>query len=137
MFRIEDKGLSEWQEAMVLMEKEMPKQSKQLLRRVGTVSRQIVTRKAKQLVKKDTGTYHKSIKRGKIWTENGQLLIRVYSTAPHKFLIEHGHRIVDKSGNEHGFKPGLKVFEKAGNDIEDKYDQLIEQEFDRLMNKLK
>ncbi|MCU6709403.1 hypothetical protein M6D81_11875 [Paenibacillus sp. J5C_2022] len=137
MFKIKDKGLSEWGEAMALMEKEMPKQSKQLLRRVGTVSRQIVARKAKQLVKRKSGTYHKSIKRGKIWTENGQLLIRVYSKAPHKFLIELGHRIVGKDGTEHGFKPGLKVFEKAGNEIEDKYDQLIEQEFDRLMHKLK
>ncbi|MFB9326996.1 HK97 gp10 family phage protein [Paenibacillus aurantiacus] len=134
-FEMKDKGMDDWKRAMTLMEKEMPRQAKQMLRGVGARARKVVAKRARQLVRKDSGTYHRSIKRGKLWTESGQLMIRVFSTAPHQYLIEHGHRIVGKDGSEHGFQPGLHVFERAGHEIELGFDALIEAEFDKLMKR--
>jgi hypothetical protein len=60
----------------------------------------------------------------------------VFTRAPHGHLIEKGHRIVDKSGKEHGFKEGYHVFDKAAKEIEDQWTGILEKEFDRIVRKL-
>lgn len=77
--------------------------------------------KAKTKVKEDDGDYFKSIKSGKVYKFNGNLSCRSFSSSPHAHLIEHGHRIVDKNGVEHGFKEGEHVFEKASKEFESEY----------------
>ena len=93
----------------------MPKESKKFLREQGTKLRKETVSRAKQKVKKDTGNYHKSIKRGKVYNYkgNGALAVRVYSSAHHAHLIENGHRQVTPDGKEIGFISGKHVFEES------------------------
>lgn len=120
------------------LQKDFPRQARQLIMKIGSKARAIVLNKAKELVKKKTGNYFRSIKRGKPWEDNktGEHKIRVYTRAPHGHLIELGHRIVGKDGSEHGFKPGYFVFDKAGKDIETQFDKIARDEFDKILEKL-
>ena len=99
----------------------MPKESKKFLREEGTKLKKKTLAKAKEKVKKNSGNYFKSIKRGKVYKYDGDLSIRTYSGSPHAHLIENGHRIVDSEGNEHGFKEGEHVFEEAERQFQGEY----------------
>lgn len=99
---------------MDLAVKKMPKESKKFLKAEAMKLKKIISKKAKSSsVRKKSGAYFKSIKRGKIYKYQGKLSIRAYSTDPKAHLIEYGHRIVDKSGNEHGFQSGFHVFKQS------------------------
>lgn len=120
------------------LQRAFPKEARQLMLRSGAKARAVISRKARQLVKRVTGNYLRSIKRGKVWMDEGAgwYKVRVYTRAPHGHLIEYGHRIVDKDGTEHGFKEGYHVFEKASRDLEDEWDDILVAEFDRIMDNL-
>jgi len=136
-FDIEMKGMDLFHENLVLLEKEFPNDAKRLLQNVGNKAAVIVRKKARQLVHKVTGNYQKSIKRGKVWKgEDGKYYVRVYSKDPKQFLIEYGHRIIDKKGQEHGFKEGYHVFGKAVDEMDSKFEEILVKEFDKIMNKL-
>jgi hypothetical protein len=135
-FDLDFSQLDEWNRNLESIERDFPRESKQMLQRVGNKAKSIVSKKAKELVKKDTGRYHKSIKRGKVWDAAGGLNIRVYSTDEKKFLIENGHRIVDKNGVEHGFQPGTKVFEKSERDVSDNFVQIVAEQMNRTFDRL-
>ncbi|MFD2614495.1 HK97 gp10 family phage protein [Paenibacillus gansuensis] len=115
-----------------------PREARQVMLRSGSKARGIVARKARQLVKKVTGTYLRSIKRGKVWMDEGEesFKVRIYTGAPHGHLIEYGHRIVDKSGKELGFKEGYHVFDRAAAEVSEQWNEILEREFDRIMDKL-
>ena len=80
------------------------KSQKKFLRQEGSKLLRKTKARAKALGTK-TGTYKKSIKRGKVYRYNGADAIRVYSSAPHAHLIEEGHRMVTHDGTE-GVCPG-------------------------------
>lgn len=122
-----------------IADKEMPKESKKFLREEGTKLKRKTLAKAKQKVKKNTGKYYESIKRGKVYyyKPTGSNAIRVYSAAPHGHLIEFGHRavsggklsrgkkkgtgyVVQKDGQE-VFVPGKYVFESAQREFTDDF----------------
>lgn len=115
----------------------MPKESKKFLRDEGTKLRKKTFAKAKQKVKKDTGNYFKSIKRGKVYIYKGNdaLSIRVYSGAPHAHLIEKGHRQVTKDGKEIGFVPGKRVFEESQIQFASEYYSDAQKFIDDVLNK--
>lgn len=130
--------LTEYAQELEACAKYAPKLQKKFLRREGSK----LLRKTKQSAKsvkagkiteknKDKVHYHKSIKRGKVYTYQGTEAIRVYSNAPHAHLIESGHRMVTHDGREVGFVPGKHVFEKAGKAFEPVFvrdiDQLLEE----------
>ena len=91
-----------------------PQKAKRLMQTQGTKLKAKTLSVAKQRVRKKTGNYFKSIKRGKAYTyrSDNTHAIRVYSAAPHAHLIENGHRVVSH-GNEVGFQDGKHVFEDA------------------------
>src|SRR5699024_8643206 len=91
-----------------------PQKAKRLMQTQGTKLKAKTLSLAKQRVRKKTGNYFKSIKRGKAYTyrSDNTHAIRVYSAAPHAHLIENGHRVVSH-GNEVGFQDGKHVFEDA------------------------
>jgi len=140
MFNIEDKGMDEFRDALTYFEKNFPKESKKMLRKVGLKARNIVRKQAKKKVNKLTGNYLKSIKKGRVFvSDTNEITVRVYPSskiAPHAHLIERGHRNVSKDGSEHGFTPGKYVFEDAGRKIEQEYTKIIETEFDKILKKL-
>lgn len=137
-FTIDTKGLDRFKSELDDLKRLFPRYARQLMLRSGTKARAIVSLKARQLVRKNTGNYHTSIKRGMVWQDRGtgEYKVRVYTGVPHGHLIEYGHRIVGKDGSEHGFKPGYHVFEKATKDIESQWTDILEREFDKIMSKL-
>lgn len=100
---------------------EYPKQEKKFLRKEGSKLLRKTKKNAKSKVKKRTGKYHKSIKRGKVYTYHGAQAVRVYSAAPHGHLIEDGYRQVLPNGQELGFTPGLHIFEESRRDFEPEF----------------
>jgi hypothetical protein len=137
-FTIDTKPLDRFNRDLEDLQRFFPKQARQFMLRSGTKAKVIISQKALQLVRKRTGNYHKSIKRGKVWVDGStsEYKVRVYSGAPHAHLIEYGHRIVDAGGKEHGFQEGYHVFEKAANEIESQWTDILESEFDKIMSKL-
>lgn len=135
-FDIDMRQLEIFAQELEDLERQFPKEARQIMLRSGIKAKAIVMKKARQLVRKKTGTYLKSIKRGKVWTEEGSYRVRVYTGVPHGHLIEYGHRIVDKSGNEHGFKEGYHVFDRAEKEIEHQWTEILAGEFDRIMKKI-
>lgn len=100
----------------------MPKESKKFLRDTGTKLKKVTLSKAKSKVKKDSGDYFKSIKRGKVYKYNGdELAIRCYSGDSKAHLLEKGHRQTTKDGIEIGWVDGLHVFEEAEKEFENTY----------------
>lgn len=119
-----------------LATKQMPRESAKFLRTEGNKLRKETTAKAKQKIRELSGNYHKSIKRGKTYKYEGDSLsVRVYSGDPKSHLIEYGHRIVDKTGQEHGFKPGEHVFEEAAQQFGDQFVSDCEQFIDNMLDK--
>lgn len=104
-------------------QKHLPKETKKFLRDEGGKLRKVTLSVAKSKVKKKTGNYFKSIKRGKVYRYRGtgDLSIRAYSGAPHAHLIESGHRQVTKGGAEVGFVQGKRVFETASKQFEEQH----------------
>ncbi|WP_369899747.1 HK97 gp10 family phage protein [Bacillus manliponensis] len=108
-------GLTEFQkDLLVVAEVTLPKESKKIMRKVGSKARTHVARKARREVKKLTGNYHKKWKRGKVFKGyNGDLVVRVFNSSSHAHLIEDGHRMVTHDGEEVGFVRGRKVLDKG------------------------
>jgi len=124
---IEMDGLTEFQKALFdVAVNKVPNEAPKLMRKIGSKARSKVARKARSLVKKQTGMYHKKWKRGKVFVGyRGELVVRVYNSSPHAHLVEDGHWMVDHEGNRtgdfvHGKKPldkGMRDFEASG-DVE-------------------
>jgi hypothetical protein len=137
-FDIEMGAIDTFMKELDDLQKHFPREAKRLMLRSGTKARAIVLKKAKQLVKKRTGNYFRSIKRGKVWVDGSthEYKVRVYSRSPHAHLLEYGHRIVDKNGVERGFKEGYHVYQKATREIDDQWTEIVAKEFDKMMSKL-
>lgn len=137
MFDAKDEGLTEFEKNLSTLLRDMPKETRSVLMKAGSKARTIVARVSRQLVNKHTGYYHKKFKRGKVWQDDdGAYRVRIYNNSPHAHLIEDGHRIVGKDGSEHGFQPGLKVMDKANKEVEDQWDEILEKELDKLIDKI-
>jgi len=99
--------------------KTLPRETLQIMRKMGTKARTHVAKKSRGMVKKKTGNYHKAWKRGKAFKgAEGEYVIRVYNSSPHAHLIESGHRQVTKSGAEVGFVTGKGVLDKSMREFE-------------------
>ena len=132
-------GLTDFQKDLLKTSKAMPKELPKIMRKVGSKARTTVAKRARKDVKKLTGNYHKSWKRGKVFIGNeGAMVVRVYNASPHAHLIEDGHIVKnEKDGPAIGFAPGKRVLEKgmrefdnsgvAGEMISDWLDDLLEQ----------
>lgn len=113
------------------------KYAKSFLRKEGTKLRRKTLSIARRKVKKVTGNYFKSIKRGKVYLykNNGAWSIRVYSNAPHAHLIEHGHRQVTADGREVGFVQGKHVFEVSEKQFTAEYFADVQNFIDDVLKK--
>ena len=118
-------------------QKHLPKETKKFLRDEGGALRKATLSIAKQRVKKETGKYIKSIKRGKVYrySGTGDLAIRAYSGAPHGHLIEDGHRQVTKDGREVGFVRGKHVFKDAAKQFEPTHYENTQKFIDDVLEK--
>lgn len=143
---IEMRGLTEFQRDLLdVAERRLPRESKQIMQKVGNEAKKVVTKKARTLVKKSVkrenskrkqNLYHKKFKRGKVFTgDNGETVVRVINSAPHAHLIEHGHRQVTHDGREVGFVPGKKVLEKGANEFNSsgKFENMLSEWLDKML----
>lgn len=119
-----------------LAERKMPRETRKFLMAAGNKLRKETRATAQKSVKHRTRTYLKRIKRGRVYKYQGDTLaVRVFSSAPHAHLIEYGHRMVTKSGDEVGFVRGEFVFERSYRrfqsifvqDCEDFIDQMLDE----------
>ena len=113
-------GLTELQERLLQTAQQTPQTMKKVLNKVGTKATQKARKKSRQLVKKDTGNYHKKWKKGKVFIgREGEFVVRVINSSPHAHLIEDGHIIKNKPGGPNlGFVPGKKVLERSIREFE-------------------
>lgn len=122
-------------------DKETSKEIKKFLNRQGIKGKKIAFKIAKAKVKKVTGTYHKRIKKGKVYkNEDGAWQVRIYSNAPHSHLIEDGYDLVKggkkgKGGKVIGRVKGKKVFSKFEKDYAKKFHKECENLVDDLLEK--
>lgn len=127
-------GLTDFQNDLLSVEKNAEKAFKEAMRVSGNKATRLVRKKGKALVKKDTGNYHKSFKRGKVFKDPaGDITVRVLNTSPHGHLIEDGHRQI-VNGKEVGFVRGKKVIEKGMKEFEQKREDV--QEISKALDKL-
>lgn len=111
-------GLTDFQEDLLKVAQQSPKAMRSVMGKVGNRAKTVVSKRAKMMIKKDTGLYHKRFKRGKVFIDaEGQFVTRVINSAPHAHLIEYGHRQV-VNGRVVGFVAGKKVLEKGIADFE-------------------
>lgn len=105
---------------------------RKFLREEGNKLRRRTTRRARAEVGKvrvvrpkyvrEAGTYHKKIKRGKVYTKYGSPQIRVYSYDPVGHLIEHGWIPKGRDGSRGKEQEGKEVFAKALEEFEAEYE---------------
>lgn len=122
------------------------KQQKKFLREQGTKLRRKTAQKARAEVRKtrverpgytrEAGTYHKSIKRGKVHTKDGALRVRVYSGDPAGHLIEDGWTPKARDGSRGTKQPGKQVFDKAYEAYAPEYENDAEEMVDEMIRKL-
>ncbi len=120
---IDASELLEFAESLTENSKQLKNMEKKMLREQGTKLRRKTAQRARATVRKAAvnrkkyqrvaGQYHKSIKRGKIYEENGLVKIRVYSNDPIAHLIEDGWTPVLRNKKKGQKQTGKKVFEKS------------------------
>lgn len=111
------------------------KEIKKFLNKQGNKAKKITLKIARAKVKKVTGTYHKSIKKGKVYKDDdNNWAVRTYSNAPHAHLIEDGYDLV-KGGKVIGKVKGKKVFSKFEKDYANQFFKDCENLVDDLLEK--
>lgn len=140
---MELKGFSEFQkELLEIAQKKLPRESYKIMRKLGSKARTYVARRARSEVNQVTGNYigkgkkKYGWKRSKAFYKYGEYGVTVYNNAPHAHIVEHGHRMVTKSGEEVGFVKGKKVREKGMDDFEKSgiADEMLEDWLDDLLD---
>ena len=129
------KGLTEFQkELLELAQRKLPRESFKIMRKIGSKARTHTARKARREVKKVTGTYQKRWKRGKVFKgSDGEYVVRVYNSSPHAHLIEDGHRMITRDGQEVGFVKGKKVLDKSMREFDEEMDEMLSDWLDDLL----
>lgn len=138
--------LDEFTDRLIQSAKEANKAQKKFLRDQGTKLRRKTAQRARVEVHKtrverpkyvrEAGTYHKSIKRGKLHTKNGALRIRVYSGDPIAHLIEDGWTPRARNGRKGSTQRGKEVFDKAYEAFAPEYEADAEEMIDEMIRKI-
>lgn len=138
--------LFDFSEKLLAQPKELEKAQKKLLRDQGSKLRRKTAQQARASVnrtavkrekyEREAGHYHKSIKRGRVYTKLGQMRIRVYSNDPIGHLVEKGWTPKARDGS-HGKKQlGREVFDKTAQDFDEQFQQAAEDALDEVINNL-
>lgn len=84
-------------------------------------------------IKKQSGNLEKGFKRGKVYKYDGAWSIRGYNSSPHAHLLDQGHRIVTKTGEEKGFKEGYHFMDEAEKEFRPEFIEDVEDFIDDLL----
>lgn len=94
------------------------------------------TRVVRPAYEREAGTYHKSIKRGKVYMKNGAQCIRVYSYDPVAHLIEDGWTPKARDGSSGKHQDGSKIFSDTWKDFTPEYERASEEAVDEMIRKI-
>lgn len=115
------------------------KETKKLLNKEGG---KLATQQKKSFNSKGIGTggedstrVAKSFKKGKVYNYDGAQAIRGFSSDPLTHLLNDGHRIVTKGGEEKGFVVGYKFMDDAEEKFQNVYYEDIDKFLDDLLDK--
>lgn len=144
-------NLDRWAKMLKLTEEQVQTLKKSFLQKEGNKLKRRTNARARA-VGTVSGSYKKSIKRGKVWSKGDNTSVRVFSNEPHAHLVEDGHyqvlnppkgkgmgRGVKKGkgiGRRIGYVPGRKVFQKGYQDFASTYEQDCETMVDEMIKKL-
>ena len=87
-------------------------------------------------VERAAGTYHKSIKRGKIYYRDKAVCIRVYSSDPVAHLHEYGWRVKKRDKRAGKLMEGKKVFDAARDEYAPTFAAAVEELADEVIRKI-
>lgn len=127
------RSFEEFIRRLELVQREFPDDSEIVLKR--SADRMIRALKENS---PDSGSEHKG-KLNKSWRKEIEgygknIHANIYSTAPHFHLVDRGHKIVDKKGNEKGFVQGKHFLQKT---IDEQDDDLREYMLKSLYRQVK
>lgn len=138
--------LDEFTDRLIQSSKEASKAQRKFLQQQGNRLKRKTVQKARAEVRKtrverpsytrEAGTYHKSIKRGKVHKKNGAQRVRVYSGDPVGHLIEDGWTPKARDGSRGTKQPGKQVFDKAYESFAPEYERASEEAVDEMIDKL-
>ncbi|MGP1563015.1 HK97 gp10 family phage protein [Filifactor alocis] len=111
-----------------------PKKIQKFLRKEGKKLKRKVLKKVKSTVGKKTGNYLQGWNRGKVYRyHEDEDAVRVYNTSPHAHLIELGHRMVTKDGEEVGFVKGKQILPEVESSFQGEFVKDAETFVDELL----
>lgn len=87
-------------------------------------------------VERAAGTYHKSIKRGKLYYRGKAVCIRVYSSDPVAHLHEYGWRVKKRDKRAGKLMEGKKVFDAARDEYAPTFAAAVEELADEVIRKI-
>lgn len=138
--------LDEFTDRLIQSSKASGKAQKKFMRDQGTKLRRKTAQRARAEVGKvrverptyvrEAGTYHKSIKRGKLHVKDGAQRIRVYSGDPVAHLIEDGWTPKARDGSRGTAQDGKDVFEDAYQEFVPAFQKACEEEIDEMIRKI-
>ena len=140
MAKFDFSELTEFSEDLLSLAEEVDngKEAKKFLRRTGNKLKRRTVKVAKSKVNKKTGNLFKGIKRGRPYKykPENSMAVRVYAGKPayHAHLLDRGHRIIDKTGKEHGFYKGQHFMEGGAKLYEKEYYQDTQKFIDDLLD---
>ena len=110
-------------------------EQKKFLKSEAKQFKKAVIRKAQEETTEDTGNYVQGYKVGNPTTHGNEVAVPTINDSPHGHLIEYGHRIVDKSGNESGFVQGKFILTNAALEYKPIFLINAEQWVDRVIDR--
>lgn len=126
--------------------REAGKAQRKFLREEGAKLRRKTVRRARAEVGKarvvrptyvrEAGTYHKRIKRGKVYVKHGAQQVRVYTGDSIGHLIENGWTPKGRDGSRGDTQEGKEVFSKTYEEFASEFEADAEEMVDEMMQSL-
>ena len=142
---METGGLSDFsKELLDLADKQFPKDTRNFMQRAGNKLKSNANKAYSNETEMKTKNLKKGLKRGKAYKYgNNEWQVRVKNTAPHAWLVEHGHVMVGHGvqgkpkllvGNTgEAFVRGKKIMGKTAKAFPSEYSDMAEEFIDKLL----
>lgn len=133
---IEIHGLDEFKDAIEKVKKKYPDRAEAELRKLGNMLKKKAIQKTPESKSEHKYKLKKSYHLSQTKQVGGTIYIEFWNSSPHFHLIERGHRIVDRNGKSHGFKPGVHMVEKSTEELNEEMPEELEAWLDDVYKEL-
>lgn len=123
---------------VINLSKSLEEEGKKFLLEQAGILKKKTLRIANNKIKKKTGNYIKSLKRGRVFTFEGNVhKCSVFSYAPHAHLIEYGHKMLDKNKNSTKLEKvkGKEIFKEAREEFSKEFEENTEKKINEIFEK--